>query len=271
MAGMLNRRMGACVAVACAVLVLVVSAACGGALGRGIARQYEYEEDVTLDLDGSAEVTVNASIPALVALHGLSLPIEPRARLDRNAVRRAFESPVTRVTRVSRPWRRQGRRFIQIRLTVEDIRQLSTAGPFSWAQYQLIAEDGRATFKQRVAGAKRAPLPAAKWNGSELVAFKLHLPSRIYYQNVRDLATNQPGSTERGNILRWEQRLSDRLAGVPIDMEVRMDNQSILYRTLWLFAGAFATAMVVLVSLIWWTIRRGRKKQVAADTVPPHV
>jgi hypothetical protein len=263
---MFSRRLAASVGLAC---ILVVIAACGGQGARGLTRQYEYEEDVTLGLDGSAEIIVNASIPALVALHGLSLPVDPRARLDRNEVRRAFESPVTDVTRVSRSWRRQGRRFIQVRLSVKDIRQLSRAAPFSWGTYELTKQDGRATFKERVQGPKREPVPAAKWNGSELVAFKLHLPSRIYYQNVRDLETNQPGSTERGNILRWEQRLSDRLAGVPIDMEVRMDNQSILYRTLWLFAGAFAAAMILLVALIWWTIRRGRKKQIVTDTVPP--
>lgn len=257
----------ASVVVACAV---VLTSACGGGVaGQALNRQYEYEEDVTLDLDGSADIIINASIPSLVALHGLSLPVDPRARLDRNEVRRAFESPVTDVTRVSRPWRRKGRRFIQVRVAVKDIRQLSNAGPFSWATYELRSQDGRAVFKQRVQGQKREPLPEAQWDGSELVAFKLHLPSRIYYQNVRDLESNKPGSAERGNILRWEQRLADRLAGVPIDMEVRMDQESILYRTLWLFAGAFAAAMVVLVSLIWWTIRRGRKRQVVA--APPHV
>jgi hypothetical protein len=265
---MLNRRLVASAAVACAVVVCVSCA--GGGVGRGFTRQYEYEEDVTLDLDGSAEITVNASIAALVALHGLSLPIDPRARLDRNEVRRAFESPVTYVTRVSRPWRRKGRRYIQVRLAVRDIRQLSKAGPFSWAQYQLTRTDGRATFTERVAGSRREPAPEAGWDGSELVAFKLHLPSRIFFHNVRDLDTKQTGSVERGNILRWEQRLTDRLAGVPIDMEVRMDNQSILHRTLWLFAGAFAAAMAVLIGLIWWTVRRGRQRQ-AVDAVPPHV
>lgn len=265
---MLSRRLVRSLAAACGALLLASCA--GGAAGRGFSRQYEYEEDVTLDLDGSAEITVNASIAALSALHGLRLPIDPRARLDRNDVRRAFESPVAHVTRVSRPWRRKGRRYIQVRLAVDDIRQLSKAGPFSWGRYELARNDGRAIFKERVEGPKRASVPEAKWDGSELVAFKLHLPSRIYFHNVRDLETNQTGSVERGNILRWEQRLSDRLNGVPIDMEVRMDNQSILHRTLWLFAGAFVAAMAVLTGLIWLTIRRGRQRQ-AIDAVPPRV
>jgi hypothetical protein len=69
---------------------------------------------------------------------------------------------------------------------------------------------------------------------------------------------------ERGNILRWEQRLSDRVAGVPVDMDVRMDSESILYRTLGLFAGAFIAAMLVMAGIIWWTIRRERRRQGSA-------
>jgi hypothetical protein len=37
-----------------------------------------------------------------------------------------------------------------------------------------------------------------------------------------------------------------------------MDRQSILGRTLRLFAGAFGAALAVLGALIWWTARRGR-------------
>ena len=40
-----------------------------------------------------------------------------------------------------------------------------------------------------------------------------------------------------------------------------MDSQSILYRTLFLFAGAFAAAVLTLVALIWWTMRKGRDQE----------
>jgi hypothetical protein len=39
-----------------------------------------------------------------------------------------------------------------------------------------------------------------------------------------------------------------------------METGSILYSTLWLFAGAFTTALAVLALLIWWTMRKGRDK-----------
>jgi hypothetical protein len=42
-------------------------------------------------------------------------------------------------------------------------------------------------------------------------------------------------------------------------MDVRMDATSILHTTLWLFAGAFAAAVLLLVVVIWMVVRRGRK------------
>ena len=51
----------------------------------GLGGQYEYEEEIYLELDGSATVVVNASIPALVALRGLPLDPNPEARIDRDA------------------------------------------------------------------------------------------------------------------------------------------------------------------------------------------
>jgi hypothetical protein len=242
---------------AAALTLASVLAACGGA---GFGRQYEYEQDVYVDLDGSATVVVNASLPALVALNGVQLPTEPTTRIDRDDVRHAFESGVTDVTRVSRPWRRRGRRFIQVRLEVDDIRQLSKAAPFSGFRYELAGTEGRIVFRGTVEGGAKQEVPRVGWDGTELVAVKLHLPSRVYFHNVRDFATNETGGVERGNILRWEQRLSDRLAGRPIEMEVRMDQESILNRTLWLFAGSFAAAMALLGSVIWMTVRRGRQR-----------
>ena len=120
-------------------IALAGTAACrGGILGR----QYEYEEDLFLSLDGSATLVVNASLPALVALRGIDLDLNPAARLDLNKIRAAYESPVTEVTRVSPPWRRAGRRFVQVRMQVPDIRKVGDAGPFAWSHYALTIENG---------------------------------------------------------------------------------------------------------------------------------
>jgi hypothetical protein len=44
-------------------------------------------------------------------------------------------------------------------------------------------------------------------------------------------------------------------------MEARMQTESILYRTLWLFGATFIAAMAVLASIIWWVSRKGRDEQ----------
>lgn len=242
---------------AAVVAVLLAVAGCNGG-PRFLSPQYEYEEDLTLRLDGSATLVVNASIPALVALRGASLPLDPRARVD-PAVRAFYASPYAEVQRVSQ-WTRHGRRFVGVRLRVPDIRTLPKAAAFSGESYELQLHDNLQVFRQHLSGApaKTPSLPGVEWNGSELVAYRLHLPSRIEYHNARGV--------RRGNILMWEQPLKDRLAGRPIAwseglvnvMEVRMDNQSILYRTLWLFGLAFLGAIAVLALLIWMTMRKGR-------------
>ena len=113
-------------------------------------------------------------------------------------------------------------------------------------------------YLQRVGPAAGRDPGAVNWDGSEVVAFKVHAPSRVRYHNVKK-PDGTDGTPDRGNILTWVQPFSDRRAGKPLAMEIDMEKTSILYTTLWLFAGAFAAAVLVLVTLIWLTIRRGRK------------
>jgi len=247
------------VVLAVLTVALAASSACKGGL---FGRQYEYEEDLFLALDGSATMVVNASVPALVALRGIDLDASGQERLDLDKIRAAYSSPVAAVTRVSPPWRRSGRRFIQIRLDVKDVRKLSESRPFAWSHYELGPQNGHHVFEQKVGASalRSGTLQNVGWNGSEIVAFRLHLPSRILWHNSRDLETGQPRSAARGNILAWEQRLPDRLDGTPIDIRVEMDSQSILHRTLWLFGGAFTAAVAVLGLLIWFTVRKGARE-----------
>jgi hypothetical protein len=246
--------------------VVLLSASMAACSGRVFGRVYEYEEAVYLSLDGTADVIVNASIPALIALRGLDLDPDPASRFDRDRVRAAYTSAVSEVTRVSRPWRRQGRRFVQVRIRVSDIRKLSQAPPFAWSTYELTEKDGQIVYRQKVGPSALKPgtLKNMGWSGGELVAFRIHLPSRIQWHNARELDTNETSEIARGNILSWEQLLTDRLDGQPVAIEVRMDRQSILYRTLWLFAGAFVAAVLVIAGLILWTMRKGAAESEAA-------
>jgi hypothetical protein len=253
-----------------AALLALVAAAAVAACGHRIAfitPDYEYEEDLTLSLDGSATLVVNASVPALVVLRGLSLDTDLRTRADmlKARVHDLYDSPYSQVTRVS-IWTRYGRRFVGVRLRVPDVRALPKIAPFSWAAYELRTDANQVVYRQTLSTAGVAtPAAGTGWRGDEVIAFRLHLPARIRWHNSRDYRTNAPRDPSRGNILTWEQRLTDRLQGKPIAwsddhkpdvMEVRMDPESILHRTLWLFGLAFAAAVAAIAGLIWFAIRR---------------
>ena len=236
----LGRRAG----VALAVLLLT------GCQTLGLVKRYEYDERVDLSLDGSAIVDISASIPALVALRGATLSVDPEARFDRRAFRRLYEGPGVVVREVS-AFRRHGRRFVHVQLAVNDIRELPQLVPLSWSRYKLDRLPQEFRFVQEVGSAAQLDVGDVGWTGNELIAFRVHLPSRIKFHN-------SPLGVERGNILAWEQPLRERLSGAPLRMEVRMETESILYRTLWLFVGTFTAAMLALAGIVWWVSRKGR-------------
>ena len=241
-------------ALALAALALLLLTSCA----RPFGRQYEYEEEVFIDLDGSATVVVNTSMAALAALHGLDVPLDPAAPVDREAIRALYSSPVTEVTRVSRPWRRDGRRFVQVRLDVSDVRQLPTAKPFAWATYTFAPRGEGLQFVQQLGPTAGTPVGDVGWDGNELVAVRLHIPSRVTYHNAPSKLV------ERGNILTWEQPLKARLAGEPLQVDVRFGSQRILVLTVALFLAAMAAAAVTVAGLIWWIVRKGRQRARAA-------
>lgn len=240
-------------ALALTALALLLLASCARTFGR----QYEYEEEVYIDLDGSATVVVNASLAALAALHGLEVPIDPAMPIDRDRIRALYTSPVTRVTRVSRPWRRDGRRFVQVRLEVADVRRLPTIRPFAWARYSFAPEGEALQFRQELGAPDGRDVGDVGWDGHEVVAVRLHVPSRVTYHNAPSRLV------ERGNILTWEQPLAARLAGTPLLVDVRFGSQRILVLTVALFFAAMTAAALTVGGLIWWVVRKGRQRTAA--------
>ena len=236
-----------------AVLVLLTMSAVG--CGGGLFRQYEYEEDVFLSLDGTATVYVSSSVPALNALRGTTLDASPSALLDRDAVRAFYTTPVTHVRQVSQS-RRSGRRFVHVRLDVDDVRRLGATAPFQWARYDFRRQDDLFVYLQSLGASANKRVGDVGWTGSEVVAFRLHLPSKIAYH------TNNAGvdNYKRGNILLWEQPLAARLSGVPLLLDARMQTESILYRTLTLFGLTFLAVAATFAAIILLVLRGGKKK-----------
>lgn len=240
---------------ACAV------AAC--ACGRGpFGKQYEYEEQVYLSLDGSATVYVHASVAALVALRGADLDVNPRARVDRARVRALFEAPGVEVSSVNLS-RRDGRRFVHVRIDTDDIRRLSRVGPLSWSTYEFVRRGELMQYRQTVGPSAGRPVGDVGWTGEELVAFRLHIPSEIPFHNAG------PGNPKRGNIVEWEQPLAERLRGVPLDLQVQMEPETILYSTLLLFGSTVLAAAAAFALAIWLMVRRGAREPAGAGPATP--
>jgi hypothetical protein len=232
-------------AFALVLIAVLASIACGNV----IARKYEYEEEVFLDLDGSATVYVNASVPALVALRGVKLPVDASARLDRQVVRDLYETPVSHVASVTTS-RREGRRYVHLRINVGDIRKLGESPLFAWSQYNYREQDGQYEFSQTLQASAGQSVANVGWDGNELMAVRLHLPSKVTWHNAPSK------KIERGNIIVWEQPLAERQKGTPLEIVARMETQSILVRTLALFGTMGVLVVLTFIAVIWFVKSR---------------
>ncbi len=134
---------------------------CGAA---ALFRQYEYEEEMYLSLDGSATIYVNSSIPALNALRGSSFD----AGRMRGSIERPCASSSRRRSRASTrvsASRRNDRRFVHVRLEVRRCaRGWARRAPFAWSSYQFVERRPRASSTARrvgTVGEKRSVEPEA--------------------------------------------------------------------------------------------------------------
>ena len=228
-------------------LLLLVVTGCGGG---GFFQEYEYEEELYLSVDGSATLYVNSSIAALNALRGTAFDERPTAFFPRTGLRDFFTTPATRVTRLTSS-SRNDRRYVHVRLAVDDVRDLGDTAPFGWSEYAFDADGELLVYRQTVGRSAGHTRGSAAWEGHEVVAFRIHVPSRIEYHNAG------AGNLRRGNILVWEQPLGARLAGESIAMEVRMEPRSILNRTLWLFAASGLAVVLLFGGIVLWLLKGG--------------
>ena len=232
------------------------------AAGAGFLRQSEYDEDIYLSLDGSATVYVNASLPALVALRGADLDLDPAARFDRDRVAAFFESPGVRVVRVTSS--RRQRAPVRAR-PPRGGRHPEAAGDAGvLVGHDPVRPDGRALPLPRgpgrvgqQAGRERRLGQGPNWSGSGCTC-RARSPT----------TTRRADNLLRGNILAWEQTLSERLAGQPLEMEARMEPTTILYHTLWLFLGSMSAAFTVLALIIWWVVKKGKDRIADGPATP---
>ena len=94
----------------------ILWSACAGGGGL-LGKEFEYEEELRLYVDGSARMDLSSSVAALVALRGFELDSDPAVEIDRTKIRELFAGPGVDVRSV-RVSRRDGRRFVHVRIDV---------------------------------------------------------------------------------------------------------------------------------------------------------
>ena len=212
---------------------------------------YEYEHEFWLRVDGSGAVNVTGRPGLWTAFKGLGDPEDPDGTATREAVRELFERSGLRVKRVTLT-RRRGQPYLFVSAEFDDLSRLSYTPAFPDLRVALRAAEGRL----RLEGGWQRPLDAPDIGPRDregLMAVRFHLPSKVYGHR------NATGGVERGNILSWRQEVGAALDGTRLDFGAVMDERSILFSTVVLFAGAVILATLLLGLALWAVIRRGRR------------
>jgi hypothetical protein len=215
---------------------------------------YEYEHEFWLQVDGSGTVNVTGRPALWTAFKALGDPEDPDGTATKEAVRGLFERSGLRVKRVTLTHRR-GQPYLFISADFSDLGLLSYTPAFPDLRAALMTDGGRL----RLEGGWQRPLDAPDIGANSardregLMAVRFHLPSKVY--GHRDAADG----VERGNILGWRQEVGTALDGGRLDFGAVMDERSILFSTVVLFAGAVILAVILLGLAFWAIVRRGRR------------
>lgn len=224
---------------AAVVFLILAAAACP---------DYDYEEEVFLETDGSGEIRIHGEATIFSLLHG----IEPVTEESLRAFFGEVEAGLTLST--VRPSDRNGRRFYHLVAEFGDWNDLCNHPAFASRPCRLESKEGMLWLtagRPSLLGKNDGPLPAGA-----LTAFRVHFPSPVLYHNA-------PTGLERGNILRWESGLGqlEPLAGaLPQVIEARFDEESVFSVTVKLLIAAFLLVGFVIVAALVLMRRKGLRQ-----------
>jgi hypothetical protein len=229
---------------------------------------YEYEHEFWLKVDGSGTVYVTGRPDLWAAFKGLGTAADAEGTATRDVVRAVFERSGLRVNRM-RLTHRGGRPYVFVSADFDDVNRLAGSPAFPDLALRFVRQGDRLRLE---GGWRRPPAsdpattsdPAAA-DREGLMAVRFHLPSKIYEHS------NASDGVERGNIVGWRQELGDAIAGRPLDFAVLMDERSILFSTVALFATSVLLALLILATAFALVARRGRRGTAAAGGSAPPV
>jgi len=212
---------------------------------------YEYEHEFWLKVDGSGSVTVTGRPALWSAFKGVAISDQSDPEETKRLVRELFERAGLRVRRVTVVSRR-GHRYVYVSADFDDVNRISYTRAFPDLRVGLRHEAGRLQLD----GSWQRPLESQPGDGEPrdgLIAVRFHVPSKIYGHRWA------AEGVERGNILGWREETAAALDGDRLEFGAAIDERSILFSTVMLFAGAVVLAVLLLAVALWAVVRRGRR------------
>jgi hypothetical protein len=212
---------------------------------------YEYEHEIWLKVDGSGTVNITGRPALWVAFKGLGRMSDPEGTATREAAQALFERSGLRVRRVTLT-RRAGEPYLFVSADFDDVNRL--AGTPAFPDLQLTLRPEGEHLRLRGTWTPPAPTPVVPEKHREgLMAVRFHLPAKVYGHD------NAVEGVERGNIVGWRQTVAEGLSGKGLRVGAEMDQRSILWATVGLFATAAAIGLSLVFGVLWWVHRRGRR------------
>jgi hypothetical protein len=212
---------------------------------------YEYEHEIWLRVDGSGTVNVTGRPALWTAFKSLSLDPQGDPEALKRAARELFERSGLQVKRVTLTTR-HGQRYLFVSADFRDVNRISYTPAFPDLRVGLRRVAGRLQLD----GSWQRPieaLPGGERDRAGLMAVRFHLPSKVYGHRRAAFGV------ERGNILGWIQETDAALDGGRLEFGAEMDERSILFSTVMLFAAAVVLAVLLLALALWAVVRRGRR------------
>lgn len=207
--------------------------------------QYEYVEDIFLHVDGSGEMRITGSQKVFTALFGLG----PSATEDE--LEELFDSDELEVVSTDTMTAR-GCTFFRVRARFEDLTRLAQHRAFQGRAYSLERARDVLYLEARIGGTS----VAGRGNdqcGNGRVAFRIHFPSPVR-------SHNSPTGVERGNRIRWEQAVSERLDGQLLVVQAHFERRTVFGTTWRLLAVSLGIVAVVVGGSLYILVRIGRRE-----------
>ncbi|HXV61892.1 MAG TPA: hypothetical protein VEK15_14440 [Vicinamibacteria bacterium] len=224
-----------------AVLVCLALPAC---------TSYEYEEDVTLEVDGSGRIRISGSAPMFHALLGIEDP-------STEALEEFFNSAQVEIESIRRT-ERGGRSFFHVRMIFASWNDVCRHRAFRDRGCSLVF--GASDRVLTLALPRPRGGPATSVDPGATLGFRFHFPSTV-------LEHNAPRGVERGNILGWRRTWSAHRDGPPLEIRARFDQRSVLSATVRVLVAALGVVGASIATALILVVRKGRRQIASGPTL----